>query len=238
MDMFLQLRCGVPPTTVKSWKMYELQHFKIILIVGKKCRIPPCPQDKKARNCSELTDIVPVMSVLEIIAEQRLGAKNLAGHPRLRAALQRIDNLARRKGSSEDEKARIASIVELCFAYERESDSDEKANILRTLEEISENEPLELPTETIEEWEGKLVSKERAFAKEKAALARRQQEFRRKYFSFRAKAGLQTQQDVAKRAGLRRSYVAVIEAGVHSPQQKTLQKLAKAFNVDVAELLA
>lgn len=178
------------------------------------------------------------MSVLEIIAEQRLGAKNLTRRPQLRAALQRIDNLTRRKDSSEDEKARIASIVELCFAYERESDRDEKANILRTLEEISEYEPLELPTETVEEWEGKLVSKEPAFAKEKEALARRQQEFRRKYFSFRAKAGLKTQQDVAKKAGLRRSYVAVIEAGAHFPQQKTLQKLAKAFNVDVAELLA
>jgi DNA-binding XRE family transcriptional regulator len=181
---------------------------------------------------------MPVMSVLEIIAEQRLGAKNLAGHSRLRAALQQIDDLARRKDSSEDEKARIASIVELCFAYERESDSDEKANILRTLEEISGNEPLELPTETIKEWEGQLVSKEPAFAKAKEALARRHQEFRRNYFSFRAKAGLQTQQDVAKKAGLRRSYVAVIEAGAHFPQQKTLQKLAKAFNVDVAELLA
>jgi len=177
------------------------------------------------------------MSVLEIIAEQRLGAKKLAGHPRLRAALQRIDDLARRRDSGEDQKAHIASIVELCFAYARESDSNEKANILRTLEEITGNEPLELPTETVEEWEDKLVSKEPAYAKAKETLTHRQQEFRRKYFSFRAKAGLQTQQDVAKRAGLRRSYVAVIEAGAHFPQQKTLQKLAKAFNVDVAQLL-
>ena len=48
---------------------------------------------------------------------------------------------------------------------------------------------------------------------------------------------MQTQEDVAKRAGLRRSYVAVIESGAHLPQQKTLQKLAKAFDVDLAELL-
>ncbi len=79
-------------------------------------------------------DIIGVMRVLEIIAEQRLGVKNLAGHPRLRAALQRIDDLAHRNDSSEDEKARIASIVELCFAYERESVGEEKANILQTLE--------------------------------------------------------------------------------------------------------
>jgi transcriptional regulator with XRE-family HTH domain len=42
---------------------------------------------------------------------------------------------------------------------------------------------------------------------------------------------------VARKSGLARSYVAVIESGEHVPQQKTLQKLAKAFGVDVAELL-
>ena len=177
------------------------------------------------------------MTILEIIAEQRLGSKNLARRPRLRAALRRIDDLARRTNSSQDEKARIASIVELCFAYEREENVEEKANILRTLEEISGNEALELPTETVEEWEADLNSKDPAFAKANAALDHRRQEFQRKYFSFRAQAGLRTQEEVAKRAGLRRSYVAVIESGAHFPQQKTLQKLAKAFDVDVAELL-
>ena len=178
------------------------------------------------------------MTVLEIIAEQGLGSKILAGHPRLQAALRQIDESARQKDSSADERARIASIVELCSAFEREADVEEKANILRTLEEICGNEPLELPSETVEEWEEKLSSKDATFAKAQMALGRRHQAFQSKYFSFRAKAGLQTQQDVAKKAGLRRSYVAVIEAGAHFPQQKTLQKLAKAFNVDVTELLA
>jgi DNA-binding XRE family transcriptional regulator len=177
------------------------------------------------------------MTVLEIIAEQRLGTKNLARHPRLRAALQRIDHLARRRHSREDEKARIASIVELCFAYERETNIEEKANILRTLEEISENEPLELPFQTVEEWEEKLSSKDPTFANAKEAMDRRREQFQRKYFSFRARAGLRTQEEVAKKAGLRRSYVAVIESGNHFPQQKTLQKLAKAFDVDVTELI-
>lgn len=209
------------------------------LAINKETRpITAVASNENARNCSELPDIVREMTVLEIIAEQRLGIKNLAGRPRLRAALRRIDDSARRKASSEDEKARIASIVELCFAYEREADSEEKENILRTLEEISGNEPLELPTGTIEEWEDTMNSKDSAFAKAKEELDRRRQEFHRKYFSFRARAGLQTQADVAKRAGLRRSYVAVIESGAHFPQQKTLQKLAKAFDVDVAELLS
>ena len=177
------------------------------------------------------------MTVLEIIAERCLGTQTLAEHREMRAALQRIDSLARGGNPSADERARIASLVELCSAYEAETDADEKANILRTLEEVSANQSLELPTETIEQWEEHLASKDRTFAKAKDTLDRRRREFQKRYFSFRARAGLQTQEAVAKRSGLRRSYVAVIEAGVHFPQQKTLQKLAKAFEVDVAELL-
>src|ERR1700733_1873653 len=132
------------------------------------------------------------MTVLEIIAEQSLGVKKLAGHPRLRADLQRMDALARQNASDEGEKARINSIVELCFAYERETDVDEKANILRTLEEISRNELLELPHESLEKWEEKLSTSDQAFAKAKQALDHRQREFQKKYFSLRARAGLKT----------------------------------------------
>src|SRR5882757_9541014 len=92
------------------------------------------------------------MSVLEIVAEKHLGVKTLKKHPQLRAALRRIEGAATRGG----EKERIASIVELCFEYERETDAEEKANILRTLEEISANEPIELPTESFEEWDARL----------------------------------------------------------------------------------
>ena len=169
------------------------------------------------------------MGVLEIIAEQRLGAKEWASHPLLRAALERTEQSVHRHDLSPDEKARIASLVELCFAYERESDSEEKANILRTLEEISANQPLELPTATVEIWEQELKSTDAGFAKAKRKADRRREDFKKKYFSLRAKAGLQTQEAVAKKAGLRRSYIAVIETGEHFPQQKTLQKLAKAL---------
>lgn len=177
------------------------------------------------------------MTVLEIIAERSLGLQTLANRPELRDALRRIDSLVRSSSPNEDDRARISSLVELCSVYAAETDREEKANILRTLEEISENKPLELPTETIERWEDRLASKDQAFAKARATLDRRRREFQKRYFSFRAKAGLQTQEAVAKRSGLRRSYVAVIETGLHFPQQKTLQKLAKAFKVDVADLL-
>ena len=177
------------------------------------------------------------MGCLEINGAQRLEAKEWAYNPLLRAALERAEQSVRRPGLSQDEKARIASLVELCFAFDRETDSEEKANILRTLEEISANEPVELSATSIEKWEEELDSGNAAFAKAKQKTNRRREEFQKKYFSLPEKAGLQTQEAVAKKAGLRRSYIAVIESGDHFPQQKTLQKLAKAFDVDVAELL-
>lgn len=172
------------------------------------------------------------MSVLEIIAERHLGASTLRSHPKLRAALKCIE------GSADDqaELDRIASIVELCFEFDRETDPNEKRNILRTLEEISANEPLALPTESVECWEKRLKAKDVAFAKADAASTKKTGAFLNKYFSLRAKAGLATQADVARKSGLSRSYVAVIETGQHIPQQKTLQKLARAFGVDVTAL--
>ena len=177
------------------------------------------------------------MGILEIVAEQRLGSRKLAGHPELRSALQRVELAARKPQISSAEKSRIASIIELCFEYDRESDADEKSNILRTLEEISVNEPVEFPTATLEEWDEELRSRDGAHGKAARTADSRVSAFLKKYFSLRARVGLETQQSVAKKSGLRRSYVAVIEAGEHFPQQKTLQKLAKAFGVDVSELL-
>jgi len=118
------------------------------------------------RNCSKLEH----MTVLEIIAERALGTKTMADNPVLRNAFRRIDSLARGGNPSEDERARIASLVELCSAYESESDDGERANILRTLEELSEEQPLELSTETIEQWEDRLASSHQAFAKAKDTL--------------------------------------------------------------------
>ena len=61
--------------------------------------------------------------------------------------------------------------------------------------------------------------------------------FLRKYFSLKHKAGLKTHAEVGKAAGLERTHVTVLESGEHMPQQKTLQKLAKAFGVDVTDLM-
>jgi DNA-binding XRE family transcriptional regulator len=177
------------------------------------------------------------VGVLEIIADRRLGAAALARHPGLRASLGRVEKVTHQTTISADEKARIASLVDLCFEYDREKDSEEKENILRTMAEISANEPLEMPGQSIEEWEASLKSKDPAYAKAGQASQRKTQSFLKKYFSLRARAGFKTQAAVAKASGLKRGYIAVIETGEHFPQQKTLQKLAKAFAVDVSDLL-
>src|SRR5437763_3394456 len=133
------------------------------------------------------------MGILEIVAEQRLGSKRLTAHPELRSALQRVDLAARSPQISRAEKSRIASIIELCFEYDRESDIEERANILRTLEEISVNAPIESPTTTLQGWDEELRSEEGAHGKAARAADSRITVFLRKYFSLRAKARLKTQ---------------------------------------------
>ena len=168
-----------------------------------------------------------------MLAEKHLGVRILQKHPKLRAALKRVVGPA----ALEAERQRIASIIELCFEFDRETDAEEQGNILRTLEEISANSPLELPAENIGQWEQKLRATDRAYAKADSAASKKSSAFLKTYFSLRAMAGLATQADVANKSGLSRSYVAVIESGEHIPQQKTLQKLARAFGVDVTALI-
>ena len=93
------------------------------------------------------------MGILEIIAEQHLGVSTLKSRPLLRLAFENAEKNTHRTKICSDEKARIVAIVELCLEYARESDHGEKTNILRTLEEISANESLEIPTQSIEDWD-------------------------------------------------------------------------------------
>lgn len=178
------------------------------------------------------------MGILEIIAERQLGSAAFSKYPSLRTSLWNTERAIQEINLSDNEKARIASLVDLCFEYERETDLEEKEIILRTLAEISANQPLEMPNQNLDEWESDLKSTVPAYAKAHKKYGMKTQVFLKKYFSLRAKADLPTQEAVAKASGLKRGYVAVIEMGEHFPQQKTLQKLAKAFGVDISELLA
>ena len=180
------------------------------------------------------------MEVLELVAEKSLGKAILARHSDLKSGLRRIDKRTGMRSASQtsaEDKQRIAAIIELCFEYKRENDAEERENILRTLDELAKNEPVELPTQSLEQWDNRLASGNREYAKLRRRDEKRVQVFLKKYFSLKHKAGLKTQAEVGKAAGLERTQVTVLESGEHMPQQKTLQKLAKAFGVDVTELM-
>ena len=178
------------------------------------------------------------MEVLELV-ETSLGKQVLTRHAKLRSALRQMDK--RSAGgtlvrTTPEEKQRIAAIVELSFEYKRETNPQERKNILRTLDEIAANEPIELPTQTVEQWDDELAA-DREYAKLRQRDEARMETFLKKYSSFKHRAGFRTQAEVARAAGIGRTQITVLESGKHMPQQKTLQKLATAFGVDVAELM-
>src|SRR6266478_6620214 len=175
------------------------------------------------------------MEILEIVAENSLGKSVLEHRSGLKAGLIKIGRKVKSSESSPEEKERISAIVELCFEYRRETDLEERKNILRTLDEIVKNELIELPTQTVEEWDDKLAAEDPEYRKLRGRDEKRVQTFLKKYFSLKAKAGLKTQMDVAKATGIERTHVTVLESGEHMPQQKTLQRLAKALGFDVTD---
>ena len=179
------------------------------------------------------------MEVLELV-ETSLGKQVLARHSKLRSALKQVDKRSAARTSvrtTPEEKQRIAAIVELSFEYKRETDPKERKNILRTLDEIAANKPIELPTQTVEQWDDELAAEDREYANLRQRDETRMKMFLKRYSSFKHRAGFRTQADVARAAGIGRTQITVLESGKHMPQQKTLQKLATAFGVDVAELM-
>ena len=62
-----------------------------------------------------------------------------------------------------------------------------------------------------------------------------QQKFGKKLRTLRDEAKL-TQEKLGELTGLDRTYISDIERGVRNPSLKSLQKLAKAFNVSISEL--
>ncbi len=177
---------------------------------------------------------------MEIVAERELGRSVLTKRLRLKGALNKLERRAttqRRLKLTENEKQRIASIVELCCEYEKESDPEERANILKTLEEIAKNEAPSAPTQSLDDWDRELREMNESYSRISKKAEKETEKFLKKYFSFRARSGFSTQEAVANASGLSRSYIAVIESGDHYPQQKTFQKLAKAFHTDVSDLM-
>jgi DNA-binding XRE family transcriptional regulator len=175
------------------------------------------------------------MEILEIVGESIA-----ANDAKLGNALRRVEQAVKArkaKHTSAEEKQRVRDIIALCFEYDREEDKEEKQNIENTLRELVMNAPIELPTKTLAQWENEYARSNPSYAKLRDRDHKRQSDFLRKYASLKAKAGFRTQAEIAKAAGLHRTQISALESGKHLSQQKTLQKLAKALKVDVAELL-
>jgi DNA-binding XRE family transcriptional regulator len=175
------------------------------------------------------------MEILEIVGESVA-----ANDTELRKALQSIEHAVKAKdarNTSPDEKQRVRDIIALCFEYDREEDNEEKRNIEEALRELIVNTPLELPVKTLSQWDNENAKSNPKYAELRERDRRRRENFFKKYASLKAKAGLETQARVAEAAGLHRTQISAIESGKHIPQHKTLQKIAKALKVDIAELI-
>src|SRR6266404_8342506 len=142
------------------------------------------------------------MGVLEILAERSLGTKAFRRHAALRPALSRLDRKVSHSTHEADEfeKERIVSIIRLLNEYMTEKDAEERENILRSLKEIVSNEPLELPAQSLDDWETDLKSTDKEYAARDEKAEKKTKGFLHNYFSLRAKAGLATQEDVARKA--------------------------------------
>src|SRR5205809_2874961 len=125
------------------------------------------------------------MEILEIVAERALGKAVLARHSDLKSGLRKIDKSTGTRAASQtssEEKQRIAAIIELCFEYRRETDPEERKNILRTLVEIVRNEPIELPNQSREQWDDQLAAEDREYRKLRRRDEKRVEDSVRKYF--------------------------------------------------------
>jgi DNA-binding XRE family transcriptional regulator len=175
------------------------------------------------------------MEILEIVGESIA-----ANDAELGQALRRVEETVKAqkaKDTSADEKQRIRDIIALCFEYDREEDKKEQKNIEETLRELIMNAPIALPTKTLSQWDDEHAQSNPRYAELRDGDQQRRKQFIRKYASLKAKAGFQTQIEIANASGLHRTQISAIESGKHVPQHKTLQKLAKALGVDIAELL-
>lgn len=110
-------------------------------------------------------------------------------------------------------------LLELSAAYLAADDAEERDSAARAMMEIFEQAPARV---------GSLQTPERSerLSSWSSAVSKRIRELR-------AKAGL-TQGQLAQRAGLTQSHVSRLEAGTHTPNGLTLEKLEKALGVGIA----
>jgi hypothetical protein len=103
-----------------------------------------------------------LMSVLEFAAEEKVGLTVLMRYPEIARGLRQVElqlSAASHDSLPEHERIRLRHILDLCFEYDREGDETERENIASTLLELTRNDTMELPTQSLIEWE-KSVTKE------------------------------------------------------------------------------
>jgi DNA-binding XRE family transcriptional regulator len=196
------------------------------------------PIETKDIKCIEKSQKVLYCGQMEIL--EIVGESIAANDAELGQALRRVEETVKAqkaKDTSADEKQRIRDIIALCFEYDREEDKEEQRNIEETLRELIMNAPIALPTKTLSQWDEEQAQSNPRYAGLRERDQQRRKQFIKIYASLKAKAGFQTQAEIANASGLHRTQISAIESGKHVPQHKTLQKLAKALGVDIAELL-
>lgn len=121
-----------------------------------------------------------------------------------------------RRLSREDRDDLYALLLELPKA-----DGPEEWNsIARTMREILDQTPVE--TLPLDERTSDGLKKWMTFVGNKVKSLREEREW--------------TQVQLAEKSGLPQSHISRIENGVHSPTRMTLEKLARALNVDIGQL--
>ena len=115
-----------------------------------------------------------------------------------------------------------ADIFKLLNLLRKETDEDERQNIVSTIEEIlSQKEYASTPLDMAEQPEDE-PGKFAKFCAEKIK-------------KIRVAAGW-SQTELAEKSGIPQSYISRIESAQHTPTHKTLKKLAAAFGVDLGQL--
>lgn len=112
-------------------------------------------------------------------------------------------------------------VLELMGALRDAESDEEKREIILVLIEVFEQKPLVLRTLDVQDKKPSPgLQRWIDFVSEKILLAR--------------KTAKLTQEELAERSGLPQSHVSRLETGKHSPSDTSLNKIAKALNIDVS----
>lgn len=175
-------------------------------------------------NCLRSPAVAEDLATLDAAEWERLDA--------LRTELRRFeraDELVFALALSDEQWAAICKLRDALHSVEGRRNDEFRRMILCTLESMSDPTPPE-----------DMASIDDPLPSDDPEVDRRIEEdrrrFHRRYFELKARAGLSTIQEVARKAGISPTTVQAIESHAVRPQFRTVRKLADAFGVPVTEL--